>query len=201
MSTFVSLELNNDMLDSRIVDMGKSQSVTTFTAVYNEYKHRIYSYILYRVDRDQDLAEDIVSDIFLKAYEKFDTYDQSYAISTWLYTIARNTLIDNYRRRKETIDIEFISLADETDPLYRLLTEDISLREVDDAIKNLSPEQRSCIEAQFFKGQTSLEIANATGLSHAAVRKHVSRGIANLRTALLAVCLVIYVTALYSISL
>lgn len=178
--------------------MKKASSPSTFTGVYAEYKDRIYSYIFYRVDRDQDLTDDIVSDIFLKVYEKFDTYDQSYALSTWLYTIARNTLIDHYRRRRETVDIEFVSLADETDPLYRLITEDISLREVEDALKNLPAEQRSCIEAQFFKGQTSLEIAEATGLSHSAVRKHVSRGIAKLRTALLAVCLVIYSALSYT---
>jgi len=158
-----------------------------FTQVYSSYKDKIYSYIFYRVGSNSDVAEDIVSDVFLKAYKNFDSYDDTFAISTWLYTIARNTLIDHYRKEKETVDIEGLEVGDTTDPLYVLIDRDISLSEVELAIEALPEKQREYIDKQFFKGYTSAEIAELEETSPEAVRKQVSRGVATLRNALLTV--------------
>ena len=68
-----------------------------FTDFYHEYKHKAHRFTLYRVGGDQNLAEDLTSDIFLKAFERFKTYDSTYAFCTWIFTIARNTIIDHYR--------------------------------------------------------------------------------------------------------
>lgn len=170
---------------SSTIAVVKKRTTQSFSDVYGEYKHKIYSYVLFRVGSDQAVAEDIVSDIFVKAYTKFDTYDSTYAISTWLYTIARNTLIDHYRSNKVTFDIDDFDTPDTKDPLYRLIDEDISEREVHEAIAALPEQQRTYITKQFFDGMTAKEIALEAGVSHDAVRKQVSRGVAVLRDKLL----------------
>ena len=158
----------------------------SFSDVYTTYKHAIYTYVLYRVGMDAEQAADITSDIFVKAYTKFDTYDSQYAMSTWLYTIARNTLIDHYRKQKDVVVYDEQSeLTDTKDELYRLLTENISLPEVEQAIAELPETQQLCLREQFFAGKTAAVIAKEQGMSHAAVRKQVSRAIATLRGALL----------------
>lgn len=157
-----------------------------FSQIYGDYKHKIYTYVYYRVDGNKDTAEDVVSDVFVKAYRNFDRYDAHYAVSTWLYTIARNTLIDYYRKRKDTVMLDELEIADTTDPLYVLLNQQISSEELMDAIATLSPREREYIERQFLKGETAREIAEQEGVTHAAVRKQVSRGIAALREKLLA---------------
>ena len=164
-----------------------NQDIPAFSGVYTEWRHKIYSYVYYRVGSNAAVAEDIVSDVFLKAYQKYDSYNPDYALSTWLYTIARNTLIDYYRKGKASVDVDEIDVADETDPLYRLITADISLPEVARAVAALPEQQQAYIRAQFFEGKTAKEIAVEAGASHAAVRKTVSRGIAALRSALLQV--------------
>ena len=51
-------------------------------------------------------AEDLVSDVFLKAYEKYPTFDADRAsVSTWLYTITRNTVIDYFRTHRPGVEL------------------------------------------------------------------------------------------------
>ena len=192
MEPSVEIQLSN-MVRSR--SMPTLETATTsrpaFGAVYKEYKHTIYSYVLFRVGHDRDLTEDVVSDVFLKAYRSYDRYNSNYALSTWLFTIARNTLIDYYRKGRETIDIDAIEVHDESDALYQLLLRDISERDLEEAVAALPEAQRQCIEGQFFNGKTAKEVAEELGISHAAARKHVSRGISSLRATLLSLCIII----------
>ena len=183
--------LKKDVVGSRMGSVEALPTTITFSGVYRAYKDKIYSYVYYRVDLNADVAEDIVSDIFVKVYEKFDTYDQHHAVSTWLYTIARNTLIDHYRRNRQTGDIDNLSIADETDPLFRLLDENISETEVQAAIARLPEKQRICIVEQFFNGKTGSAIAAERQMTHSAVRQHISRGIAELRRLLLSLAVVL----------
>lgn len=76
-----------------------------FVALYEANLSRIYRYIYYRV-RDVTVAEDLTSAVFEKALIKFNSYRSDKALfSTWLFSIARNTIIDHYRnvRRESTI--------------------------------------------------------------------------------------------------
>lgn len=165
--------------------MSTSNPVLTFSDLYRTHRHAIYSYILYRVNFDRDSAEDITSDVFLKAYRSFASYNPAYAPSTWLYTITRHTLIDYYRAKKDfdTVDIDTIASAD--DPLFKLLLlETISETEIETALKTLTLDQQTFIKAQFWDGQTAKEIASHHNVSHDAVRKQISRGLARLRQSL-----------------
>ena len=68
--------------------------------IYCDYRDRIYGYVLSKINNQQD-AEDIAADVFVKIYSKLDTFDKSKAsLSTWIYTITRNTLTDYFRTRK-----------------------------------------------------------------------------------------------------
>ena len=63
-------------------------------ALYTAYSEKVRGYVFGKVANRHD-AEDLVSDVFLKAYEKYPTFDADRAsVSTWLYTITRNTVID-----------------------------------------------------------------------------------------------------------
>lgn len=68
--------------------------------IYREYHGKVYGYILSKIGNPQD-AEDIAFEVFLKVYEKLDTYDETKSsLSTWIFTITRNKLTDFYRTRK-----------------------------------------------------------------------------------------------------
>ena len=69
-----------------------------FIEFYDQYYKQVYRYVYVKVGNNWD-TDDIVSDIFRKAYEKFATVEENYA--SWIFTIARNSIIDFYRQKKE----------------------------------------------------------------------------------------------------
>ena len=73
--------------------------------IYLEYKDKVTAYVRGKIGNEHD-TEDIVSSVFLKVFQKIDDFDETKALlSTWIYTITRNTVIDHYKTRK--IHIEF----------------------------------------------------------------------------------------------
>lgn len=145
----------------------------------------MYSYVYFRLNRDAEATEDIVGDIFLKAYAAFDRYDDRYAISTWLFTIARNTLTDYFRKKHTALPLEDISAVDEQDSLFQLIDRDLTYGELHRVVDGLPERQANYIKQQFFQGLTAREIADREGILHATVRKQISRGLTSLRDALM----------------
>src|SRR6266481_3206633 len=77
-----------------------------FARLYDAYVERIYRYVYFRVADDQ-LAEDITSTVFLKGWEKLDSYQVgSSPFIAWLYRVAHNTVIDHYRTKKVSIPLD-----------------------------------------------------------------------------------------------
>ena len=68
-----------------------------FAELYEKYFPQVYGMIFARL-KDVTAADDVVSEIFMKVALNLDKHDKKYAFSTWLFTIARNTLADYYRR-------------------------------------------------------------------------------------------------------
>ncbi len=84
------------LLSAGLEKVSKS-TAEAFSLFYEEYLPKIFKYISYRIS-DKFLAEDLTSTVFEKALTKYETYSSKKAvISTWVFTIARNTLIDYYR--------------------------------------------------------------------------------------------------------
>ncbi|AQQ54840.1 RNA polymerase sigma factor [Planococcus lenghuensis] len=70
-----------------------------FIALYDEYFDDVYRYIYAKLGNKWD-AEDVVSDTFRKAYEKRHWLEKEPNPKAWLLTVARNTAIDHYRKKK-----------------------------------------------------------------------------------------------------
>lgn len=132
------------------------------TKIYEDYHLKVLRYIQSKVN-DYHLAEDLCSDVFVKVYEKLDTFDETKAsISTWIFTITRNLLIDYYRTRKITVEI----------PDSLTYEEDISdvdpesLETLASALKELNDRDRKLIIMHYYEGKTLKEIAQTLGISY-----------------------------------
>ena len=80
-----------------------------FGSLYDYYLPKIYRFILIKVSH-REQAEDLTHQTFLKAWEKINTYKpQGYPFGSWLYRIARNTVIDYYRTNKDKVALEDVS--------------------------------------------------------------------------------------------
>jgi RNA polymerase sigma-70 factor (ECF subfamily) len=72
----------------------------SFPGIYGRFRRPIFLYVRSRVHEDET-AEDLVQEIFLKVFRFLGSYREQYAFSTWLWTIARNTVADYLRAPRE----------------------------------------------------------------------------------------------------
>ena len=132
--------------------------------VYRRYKDRIYTYIRYRVNHEED-AEDLQANVFTKVFQKWDEYDQRRAkISTWIYTIARNEVIDFYRTHKEHEEVpEELRFEGEIEEEY--LTKE-TLAELARALLMLDQLERDVVVLHYYEGLTFRQIAKDMAISY-----------------------------------
>lgn len=151
-----------------------------FSALYHEYYPKIYKYTLYRVG-DHHTAEDLVSEVFEKVLLKYHTYNpQKAKFSTWLFTIANNTLINHYKKNNQAQPMAL----EKMDSKYRLedLVFEKELREtLLKAIMCLNDRQRDLIALKFGAHLTNREIAQILNLSESNVGTILYRSLKQLK--------------------
>jgi RNA polymerase sigma-70 factor (ECF subfamily) len=153
-----------------------------FARLYNAYMERIYRYVYFRV-ADENLAEDITSQVFLKVWEKLNTYEAGQSpFMAWLYRIAHNAVIDHYRSKKASVSLEEADLvemshADDVDEKLDLQIQSEELRE---ALQELTEEQQQVLILKFVGGLSTTEIARQLGKQQGAVRALQMRGLQGL---------------------
>ena len=136
--------------------------------VYRDYHGKVFGYIRSKINSAQD-AEDLAADVFVKVFEKLDSFDESKAsLSTWIYTITRNTLTDYFRTRKVFAEIPE-TLEDgssvEDDVCNAEMLENLA-----NALETLDERERDIIILRFYSGKTLREISSQMGISYAYVK-------------------------------
>jgi RNA polymerase sigma-70 factor (ECF subfamily) len=71
-----------------------------FTYLINRYENKLYNYIRRITNIPPDEAEDVLQDIFIKVFRNLNDFDQDLKFSSWIYRIAHNQVISNFRKRK-----------------------------------------------------------------------------------------------------
>ena len=157
-----------------------------FTELYDHFMPLVFRYIRARVSTEQ-LAEDITSDVFLKLVNNLQKYKKKKAMpfGAWLFRIAKNTLIDHYRRHHDADEIAE-DVADES--INADTTADTKQHVERDrlivAIAKLPKMQADAVSLKYFSERTNAEIAIILEKSETAVRILQSRGLKKLKTLL-----------------
>ena len=155
-----------------------------FAALYKEYLPKIFKYVVYKVS-DTPTAEDLTSRVFEKALSKFKTHDaEKSAFATWLFSIARNTVIDYYRaagrERKMQQDSDPLLLHNEISPEETAIRAE-QFRTLRVFVSRLSPHEQEIISLKFGARMTNREIAKTTGLSESNIGTTIWRTVNKLR--------------------
>ena len=147
--------------------------------IYDLYSGKVMGYIAARVQRRAD-AEDLCADVFEKAFRKREAFDESKAsISTWIFTITRNTVIDYFRKTRPTEDLDE-NLASEEEIDEGLLTQE-TLSELAAALVKLPEELQDIIVLAYYDGKPLTEIAGLMRLSYGAVKLRHQKALAQLK--------------------
>ena len=150
-----------------------------FSQIYKDHYLKILNFLKSKTSKNED-AEDLTSAVFEKAYKGLGNFKwQGLPISSWLFKIARNTLIDFYRTQKKNAPIESIV---HTKPINSQLDQEvISDIYFEQILKTLDPKERKIIYMKFFEGHTNKSIAEKTNLSETNVGTIIHRVIKKLR--------------------
>lgn len=162
-------------------------NIHEFTRFYEEHKNAVFNYLLYRVSFDRDLAEDLTSEVFLKAFEHFDSFDRARSFKTWIFTIAHNHLINYLTGRKQTISLDESlkvsdgDLVDEKNPFGDSIDHKVLTEKIVRLIEALPEPQRELVTLRYVNDLSNNEIAKIVSKDEGAVRTALSRAIATLR--------------------
>lgn len=148
----------------------KSGDSAAFGQIYDLCFQKIYRFLYYRVGHKQ-IAEDLAEEVFLKAHVKIASLSQNGVVEGWLYQIARNAVIDYYRQKKLTVDLQTVENTLE----YETNVVDILNLQYQQAIllkllKALGAEQQAVIKMKFLEDLDTAEIAEILETSESNIR-------------------------------
>ncbi len=158
--------------EERLIKEAKAGNCQAFSLIYQKYGKQIFSFIYWRTS-DIHLAEDILQDVFLKAWNNIKTYKiKGGSIKAWLYRIARNTVIDYYRVKKQTISLDDVSfeLASSETKATELVDLKIELKKIKKAINFLPDIQKEVIILKFIEELSNKEVSKILNKSEGAIR-------------------------------
>ena len=156
--------------EGQLVKLAQAGDGEAFSQLYEAYFDRVYRFIFFRV-ADDLVAEDLASQVFLKAWENLDRYRPRGPFLAWLYAIARNAVIDTYRTRKQIISLEEAApIAAQDEQLDDRLQLEHDVQALKAAMQRLTQEQQEVITLKFIAEYDTSRIAKEMGKSEGAIR-------------------------------
>jgi RNA polymerase sigma-70 factor (ECF subfamily) len=172
----------DDAAIERLVDGARDGDPEAFGRIFDHFHDPVYRFIVSRVGRPED-AEDLTQLVFVKALEALPRYrSRGVPFGGWLFRLARNTVIDHVRTRRDHADLDAIEgrVSDSASP-DEMAEVRQDLDAVASALASLTDEQRDAIALRFFAGLSAREAAAAMGKQEGTVRGLQFRAIAALR--------------------
>ena len=169
--------------DTELIARVAERDRAAFVVLFERYAGRVKAFVLRSGAGAQD-ADEIAQDVMVSVWRRANTFDPDRAaLSTWIYTIARNQRIDHLRRTRRPA-------PDPTDPLFQpgperdglqLITSAEREDQVRAGLAGLAPEQRLVLVAAFYDGLSHGEIAERFGLPLGTVKSRIRLAFRHLR--------------------
>jgi RNA polymerase sigma-70 factor (ECF subfamily) len=164
----------------------KERTGNDFTHFYKKYYPKLIYYTS-KMCNDQQKAEDVTTESFMTAFEKIDKYEKEKSqFSTWLFTIARNIMLQEIKNQKKTISID-VEVDEEGTTLKDFIQEedskehivDLSTRKADimkNHISRLKDPYKKVIEMREIKKMAYKDIAEELGKNLSTIKSQIRNG-------------------------
>jgi RNA polymerase sigma-70 factor (ECF subfamily) len=172
-----SLELANPQdKDFELIREARAGSSAAFRELFETHVNRIYAVCL-RYSQDPDMADELTQEVFIKAWEKLDSFKFESKFSSWLYSIATNQFLMHKRSEKrfsERVDrLGEIQLRD--NPLLKpSVSNDYSI-DVENALAKLPPQARLAFVLHDIEGYKHHEISEIMNIEVGTSKAHLHR--------------------------
>lgn len=173
-----------DPSDAELLARVGQRDREAFEILYGRYVRPVFGLALRRLG-DRGHAEDAVQEAFAAIWRSASTYrPERGAAGGWLYTVARNAIVDRLRRNGPAADAELPELAShEPGPAQRAEDSDVAFR-VHRAMEELQPREREVIELAYWSGMSQSEVAEYLHLPLGTVKTRTRSGLARLAAVL-----------------
>ncbi|MFG6685827.1 RNA polymerase sigma factor [Mariniflexile sp. HNIBRBA6329] len=168
--------------NSQLIEALKIGDSKAYTFLMDAYYHKLCVYT-YSLVHDQDAAEDIVQNVFIKTWKKRERLKPDFEIKSFLYKSVYNEFIDYYRKQKSVFPLEnkYISalssiVEDEEEQSLEQL-----IKLVKSEIQNLPPKCKEIFLLSKQEGLTNVEIAEYKNVSIKSVEAHITKAFSILR--------------------
>ncbi|MEL6720047.1 MAG: sigma-70 family RNA polymerase sigma factor [Bacteroidota bacterium] len=157
----------SDHIIIKQVLQGNQQAYETLVRRYQDY---VFTIVL-RILKRREVAEEVAQDVFVKAYRTLRSFKGNAKFTTWLYTIAYRTAIDEARKKRYPIDAidaenSALQIADTFDQSPIAKTQQSSLKNVlQEQIQQLKTEDAAVVTLHYLQEKSVKEVAEITGLS------------------------------------
>jgi len=163
-----------------------------FRALVEKHSRSVFRLAFRMTGNEQD-AEDVVQESFLRAYRQLGRFESRANFGTWLYRIVANCSVDLMRSKQarhdqvrgDSLDAGAMELPAVNVPGPERMAESAEIeRRVQDALQELSPLERAAFTLRHYEGRSIDEISSTLGLGTSAAKHSVFRAVKKLRLAL-----------------
>ena len=167
--------------DNSLVARAKGGDAEAFSALVTRYRARLYGLVYHMTSNNED-ANDLVQEIFLKAYRSIKGFQGNSSFYTWLHTIGKNMTINFLKKRGKRWqmslddldsnvqnDKEFLELTASSDPVRETNLAELQ-RRLNEAMMKLSTEHRMVVTMFDIQGMPHAEISKLLKVSEGTVR-------------------------------
>ena len=154
-----------------------------FSQIYDDHIDKIYRFVFFKVD-SKSVAEDITSETFTRLWKQIYLDKEIKNPSAFLFTAAKNLLVDHYRlkdKQPDNLGEAAILVKDERQNIEKKVVLASDLKQIQDAMNQLSDEHRQAISLYYIEQQPVSDVAKSLGKSVGATRVVISRGMKHLR--------------------
>lgn len=164
------------MEETSIIALVREGNADAFVDIVEHYQAPIQRY-LFRLTGNHELAQDLAQDTFIQAYKAILKTNADILFKAWLYRIATNNAYQSHRRKRL---ISFVPLSglnkEEETSAEDWAEESNETMAIQEALRKVPKEQRSCLVLHLVEGFKYREIAETLNISEDAVRMRVVRG-------------------------
>jgi RNA polymerase sigma-70 factor (ECF subfamily) len=170
-----------DGAEEALIERARALDNSAWAEIYERHAEQVYSYIYYRLG-DQQTAEDLTADVFVKAVTGIKRYSyRGTPLLAWLYRIAHNVTVDHRKAAAKRAQRTAMDELDRIEAPRNALQEHDDRSDMLEAIRRLTPEQQQVVILRFYSGMSSAEVANIMGKPEGAVKALQTRAVRSLR--------------------
>ena len=167
-------------IEKEIVSLLERGDKKAITLLYENYSDALYG-VIKKIIADDDTAQDVLQESFVKIWRYSKKYDSSKAkLFTWLYRIAYNTAIDKVRSQKNKVGKE-VQIEDSN--VYKISADELNqdVMDIQKHLSSLDEKYQIVINALFFEGMTQQEASDELDIPLGTIKSRLKIGLRELK--------------------